>query len=128
MPYGDVAPFAASLVAANPDRVLRGGGWPHTDSTRCPGLAPTDISPFPTVDDRAVLNQLPHWVADAVLRQKILVANPPVSMVSDAGQRLAGHGFLQYRDGHKPNAPRYGALICLFRNSRNGATKGCVSC
>jgi predicted TIM-barrel fold metal-dependent hydrolase len=76
MPYGDIAPFAASLAAANPDRVLWGSDWPHTDSTLLPGRATTDISPFLTVDDGAVLNQLPHWVADAALRQKILTGNP----------------------------------------------------
>jgi predicted TIM-barrel fold metal-dependent hydrolase len=76
MPYGDIAPFAASLVAANPDRVLWGSDWPHTDSNRLPGRATTDISPFLTVDDGAVLNLLPHWVPEAALRQKILVGNP----------------------------------------------------
>jgi predicted TIM-barrel fold metal-dependent hydrolase len=76
IPYGDITPFAASLVAANPDRILWGSDWPHTDSTRVPGRAPTDISPFLMVDDGAVLNQLPQWVPDSVLRQKILVDNP----------------------------------------------------
>jgi predicted TIM-barrel fold metal-dependent hydrolase len=76
MPYGDIAPFAASLVAANPDRVLWGSDWPHTDSTRLPGRAAADISPFLTVDDGAVLNQLPDWVPDAALRLKILTDNP----------------------------------------------------
>jgi predicted TIM-barrel fold metal-dependent hydrolase len=76
MPYGDIAPVAASLVAANPDRVLWGSDWPHTDSTRLPGRLPTDISPFLTVDDGAILNQLRHWVPDATLSQKILTDNP----------------------------------------------------
>jgi predicted TIM-barrel fold metal-dependent hydrolase len=76
MPYGDIAPLAASLVAANPDRVLWGSDWPHTDSARLPGRATTDISPFLTVDDGAVLNRLPHWVPDSTLRRKILTDNP----------------------------------------------------
>jgi predicted TIM-barrel fold metal-dependent hydrolase len=75
VPYSDIAPFAAALVAANADRVLWGSDWPHTDSTRLTGRAPTDISPFLTVDDGAILNQLPHWVPDAALRQKILTDN-----------------------------------------------------
>jgi predicted TIM-barrel fold metal-dependent hydrolase len=76
VPYSDVTPFAAALAAANPDRVLWGSDWPHTDSTHVPGRSPTDISPFLTVDDGAILNQLPHWVPDAALRQKILTDNP----------------------------------------------------
>jgi predicted TIM-barrel fold metal-dependent hydrolase len=75
-PYTDIAPFAAALVTANPDRVLWGSDWPHTDPTRVPGRAPTDISPFLTVDDGAILNQLPRWVPDAALRRKILTDNP----------------------------------------------------
>jgi predicted TIM-barrel fold metal-dependent hydrolase len=74
--YGDIAPFAAALVTANPDRVLWGSDWPHTDSTRIPGRAATDETPFLPIDDGRILNQLPLWVLDAAARQKILTANP----------------------------------------------------
>jgi predicted TIM-barrel fold metal-dependent hydrolase len=75
-PYADVAPFAQALLAANPDRVLWGSDWPHTDASKVPGRAPTDIAPFYPIDDGLVLNQLPRWVPDAALRRKILVDNP----------------------------------------------------
>jgi len=74
--FDDIGPFAAALVTANPDRVLWGSDWPHTDSTRVPGRLPTDETPFLSIDDGGILNQLPLWVPDAVARQKILTANP----------------------------------------------------
>ena len=75
-PYEDVAPFAQALVSANPDRVIWGSDWPHTDAARVPGRAPSAISPFLQIDDGLMLNQLPRWVPDAALRQKILTENP----------------------------------------------------
>ncbi len=75
-PYDDIAPFAQALVSANPDRVIWGSDWPHTDAARIPGRAPADIAPFLQVDDGLMLNQLARWVPDAALRQKILVGNP----------------------------------------------------
>ncbi len=75
-PYADVTPFAQALVAANPDRVLWGSDWPHTDASKVPGRAATDIAPFYPIDDGLVLNQLPHWVPDSGLRRKILFDNP----------------------------------------------------
>lgn len=75
-PYDDAAPFARALVAANPDRVIWGSDWPHTDSTRVPGRAPTEVSPFLQVDDGVMLNQLPRWVPETALRRKILTENP----------------------------------------------------
>jgi predicted TIM-barrel fold metal-dependent hydrolase len=75
-PYDDVAPFAQALIAANPDRVIWGSDWPHTDSTRVAGRAPTDISPFLPIDDGLMLNQLPRWAPDAAARRKILTDNP----------------------------------------------------
>jgi predicted TIM-barrel fold metal-dependent hydrolase len=75
-PYEDIAPFAQALVSANPDRVIWGSDWPHTDAARVPGRAPTAVSPFLQIDDGLMLNQLPRWVPDAALRQKVLTENP----------------------------------------------------
>jgi predicted TIM-barrel fold metal-dependent hydrolase len=75
-PYADIAPFARALVCANPARVVWGSDWPHTDSTRMPGRAPTDVSPFLPVDDGMMLNQLARWVPAAASRRRILVDNP----------------------------------------------------
>jgi predicted TIM-barrel fold metal-dependent hydrolase len=74
--YADVAPLAKALIAANPDRIVWGSDWPHTDSTRLEGRPSTDVTPFIPVDDGMLLNQLPRWAPEAALRQKILVDNP----------------------------------------------------
>jgi predicted TIM-barrel fold metal-dependent hydrolase len=76
VPCNDITPFAQALVSADPDRVIWGSDWPHTDTARVPGRAPTAISPFLTIDDGLMLNQLPFWVPDATLRRKILTENP----------------------------------------------------
>jgi predicted TIM-barrel fold metal-dependent hydrolase len=75
-PYDDIVPLAQALVAANPDRLIWGSDWPHTDAARVPGRAPTDISPFLRIDDGAMLNQLAIWIPDAGVRKRILVDNP----------------------------------------------------
>ena len=74
--YGDMAPFAKALIAANPDRILWGTDWPHPDSATAPGRKPTDLAPFLQIDDARLLNQLPVWAPDAAIRKKILVDNP----------------------------------------------------
>ncbi len=75
-PYDDIVPLARAMVAANPDRVIWGSDWPHTDAARIPGRAPTDTSPFLRIDDGLMLNQLTLWVPNADLRNRILVDNP----------------------------------------------------
>jgi predicted TIM-barrel fold metal-dependent hydrolase len=75
-PYSDVEPLAKALVAANPDRILWGSDWPHTDATHIQGRAATDITPFLPIDDALVFDQLPHWVPDPAIRRKILMDNP----------------------------------------------------
>jgi predicted TIM-barrel fold metal-dependent hydrolase len=75
-PYDDMAPFAEALVSANPDRVIWGSDWPHTDAARIPGRPPTATSPFLEIDDGLMFNQLARWVPDAALRRRILTENP----------------------------------------------------
>ena len=72
--YPDVAPFAKALVAANPDRILWGSDWPHTNSNSSRPAA--EISPHLAIDDGRLLNQFAAWVPDAALRKAILVDNP----------------------------------------------------
>lgn len=74
--YGDCAPLARALIAANPARVLWGTDWPHTNSTTPAGRKPTDVTPLLQIDDGRVLNQLPVWAPDAAVRRQILVDNP----------------------------------------------------
>ncbi len=63
-PYGDVAPFAQALVAANPDRMLWATDWPHPAVT------------IPMPDDAALLNMLGDWAPEAAMQRRILVDNP----------------------------------------------------
>jgi len=74
--YPDVAPFAQALVATNPDRVLWGTDWPHTNSKSSRARSATEITPFTSFDDGRWLNQFAVWVPDPALRTKILVDNP----------------------------------------------------
>ena len=73
--YPDVVPLARALIAANPDRVLWGTDWPHPNST-APGRSPTEVTPLRQIDDGRLLNQLPVWAPNPVIRKKILVDNP----------------------------------------------------
>lgn len=63
-PYGDVAPFARALIAANPERVLWGTDWPH----------PTFWGTMP--NDAYLLDILADWTGDAAIQRQILVDNP----------------------------------------------------
>jgi predicted TIM-barrel fold metal-dependent hydrolase len=74
--YADVAPLARALIAANADRIVWGTDWPHPDSAILPDRKPTDIAPALVVDDGRLLNLLPEWAPDPIVRHKILVDNP----------------------------------------------------
>jgi len=74
--YPDVAAFAKALVAANPDRILWGSDWPHTNSKSSRARSIAEITPLTAFDDGRMLNQFALWIPDARLREKILVDNP----------------------------------------------------
>jgi predicted TIM-barrel fold metal-dependent hydrolase len=73
--YPDAAPLARALIAANPDRIIWGTDWPHPNSAPMPQYGKDDVRPFFSIDDGALLNQLPVWAPDAAVRDKILVDN-----------------------------------------------------
>jgi predicted TIM-barrel fold metal-dependent hydrolase len=63
-PHADLADFVRALADANPERVLWGSDWPHTELHHG---APTAAS----------LTDLVHtWFPDEALRKQICVANP----------------------------------------------------
>lgn len=62
-PFDDVVPFAQSLIAAAPDRVLWGTDWPHPNLKVMP-------------DEGELLDLLVDYVPDVALRNRILVDNP----------------------------------------------------
>ena len=74
--YQDLVPVVRALLAANPDRLLWGSGWPHVDSSNVAGRANTDLAPDLPVDAGHLLNLFARWVPDAEIRRKILVENP----------------------------------------------------
>ena len=74
--YSNVVPLARALIAANADRIVWGTDWPHPDSATPPGRKPTDVTPLLQIDDGRLLNQLPVWSPDPLIRKKILVDNP----------------------------------------------------
>ncbi|MDO9711397.1 amidohydrolase family protein [Paracraurococcus lichenis] len=72
--FADAAPLARALIAANPDRILWGTDWPHTNSAS--GKPATEISEPLPIDDGRLFNQLAKWAPDAATRRRILVDNP----------------------------------------------------
>jgi predicted TIM-barrel fold metal-dependent hydrolase len=71
--YGYFTPLAQMLISANVDRILWGTNWPHPNGV---DGSTSRVTPLWQVDDGLVLNLLPTWAPDAVVRQKILVDNP----------------------------------------------------
>lgn len=63
-PYGDVAPFAKTLIADTPDRVLWGTDWPH----------PNMKSHAP--DDGLLTDLIPEIAPSTEAREKLLIKNP----------------------------------------------------
>jgi predicted TIM-barrel fold metal-dependent hydrolase len=62
--YPDARPFHEALVAANPERLVWGGDWPHP---RVEGDMP---------DAGHLFELFQQWTPDQAVRQRILVANP----------------------------------------------------
>jgi 2-pyrone-4,6-dicarboxylate lactonase len=62
--YADVRPFQDALIAARPDRMVWGSDWPFPNMSEA------------TPDLGDLLTLFGDWIADAVLRQQILVDNP----------------------------------------------------
>ncbi|MGZ5099348.1 MAG: amidohydrolase family protein [Usitatibacter sp.] len=61
--FADAVPFAAALVDAAPDRVLWGTDWPHPNVREMP-------------DDGRLVDLIPMFARDEVVRKKLLVDNP----------------------------------------------------
>ncbi len=62
--YDDLGPLVQALVGANPDQLLWGSDWPHTELS---GAAPQAFD---------LVRLLSTWTPDAATRHKIAVANP----------------------------------------------------
>ncbi len=63
-PFADVAPFAAALLAAAPERCVWGTDWPHPSLTAW------------MPEDGALFDLLGTWAPDDATRRRVLVDNP----------------------------------------------------
>jgi predicted TIM-barrel fold metal-dependent hydrolase len=62
--YDDIAPLVAALVAANPERVLWGSDWPHTELQ------------VGTPNDADLVDLLASWLPEAATLHRVCVDNP----------------------------------------------------
>ena len=63
-PFHDAIPFAHALIEAAPDRVLWGTDWPHPNKY--------EVNP----NDGDLVDAFGDWVADPIMRRRIMVDNP----------------------------------------------------
>jgi predicted TIM-barrel fold metal-dependent hydrolase len=78
-PFAHQAPDAVARIAqryiqANPERVLWGSDWPHTN--REPGKSAHEVSAYRSVGRDTLLGGLHAWLHTEALRQRVLVDNP----------------------------------------------------
>lgn len=69
-----IAAIAKWLYAANPERILWGTDWPHTNREQ--GVGPLDVSRYRDVPDAVLTQALQPWAADRQALERILVENP----------------------------------------------------
>jgi predicted TIM-barrel fold metal-dependent hydrolase len=66
LPFVEVTPYAQTVIAAAPDRVIWGTDWPHSNN----------FIPGHTPNDGDLVDLLAAFAPDASIRQGILVDNP----------------------------------------------------
>lgn len=69
-----VARIAAQYMHANPERVLWGSDWPHTN--REPGKTAHELSAYRSIQHTTLLQGIHAWLPTAALRTQVLVDNP----------------------------------------------------
>ena len=72
--YAEVKDLARLYIETNPDRILWGSDWPHTNTL--PGIPATQVTPYRIVDDMGILHLLSDWIPDPQNQAKVLVSNP----------------------------------------------------
>ncbi len=72
--YDEVKDLAQLYVETNPDRMLWGSDWPHTNTL--PGVPAAQVTPYRVVDDIRIFNLLSDWIANPQNLVKVLVTNP----------------------------------------------------
>ncbi len=69
-----VTGIAARYLQANPERVLWGSDWPHTN--REPGKAAHEVSAYRPIEPTTLEQGIQAWLPTAALRVQVLVDNP----------------------------------------------------
>jgi predicted TIM-barrel fold metal-dependent hydrolase len=69
-----VAHIAARYLDANPERVLWGSDWPHTQ--REPGKAAHQLSVYLGIEPSILQQGIESWLPDAKLREQVMAKNP----------------------------------------------------
>ena len=73
-PVTAVSDLAHAFVQANPQRMLWGSDWPHTN--REPGKAAHEVSRYRDVAPATLAESIGQWLPDESLRRQVLVDNP----------------------------------------------------
>jgi predicted TIM-barrel fold metal-dependent hydrolase len=75
--FEDMRPLVRALVDANPDRVLYGSDWPHTQPfhRRPKDLKGSDVETYLPFDDVAWVNKLKTWLSQDEWG-KLMISNP----------------------------------------------------
>ncbi len=70
----DIARLAVRLLNGNPECIIWGSDWPHTQREK--GKLPTEESAYRDIASATLLDQLHLWLPTVALRQAVLVDNP----------------------------------------------------
>ena len=73
-PAEAAAELAHAFIHANPQRLLWGSDWPHTN--REPGKAAHEVSRYRELAPGTLAESIHRWMPTASLRQQVLVDNP----------------------------------------------------
>ena len=73
-PAEAAADLAQAFIEADPQRVLWGSDWPHTN--REPGRAAHEVSRYRELAPDLLCESIGRWLPTATLRQQVLVDNP----------------------------------------------------
>ena len=66
--------LARAFVDANPQRLLWGSDWPHTN--REPGKAAQEVSRYRDIAPATLAESIERWLPDETLRRQVLADNP----------------------------------------------------
>jgi predicted TIM-barrel fold metal-dependent hydrolase len=71
---GAIAHLAHQLIEANPEQILWGSDWPHTQ--REPGKTPVEVSAYRKVSSASLELAINTWLPTSTLKEQVLVLNP----------------------------------------------------